>query len=171
MRRKKMMWLAGILTALFILGFSFSTLSAVPTGWTLKDLDGGRYTLSENLGNGPMMLLFWATWCRPCKQEMKEYKSIFENYQEKGVQILAIAEDNSKTQGKVRSYIRSVGYEFTVLLDPTREVLKSYGGVSLPDTVILDSMGEVQKIYRGKIQKIDELSELLEKLLEEPSSE
>ncbi|MBU1937970.1 TlpA family protein disulfide reductase [bacterium] len=171
MRRPKMMWFAGIFAALFIFGSLFTTLSAAPTSWTLKDLDGGRYTLSENLGNGPTMLLFWATWCRPCKQEMKEYKSVFEAYREKGVQILAIAEDNSKTQSKVRSFIRSVGYEFTVLLDPTREVLKSYGGVSLPYTVILDSTGEVQKVYRGKIQKIDELSELLEKLLEDPSSE
>ena len=171
MRRKKMMWSAGILTALFIFGSSFYTLSATPANWTLKDLDGGRFTLSENLGNGPTMLLFWATWCRPCKQEMKEFKSIFEDYQEKGVQILAIAEDNSKTQSKVRPFIRSVGYEFTVLLDPTREVLKSYGGVSLPYTVILDSTGEVQKVYRGKIKKIDELSELLKSLLEEPSSE
>ena len=171
MRRHKMMWFAGIITAILILSFSSHGISAVPTGWTLKDLDGGRYTLSKNLGNGPTILLFWATWCRPCKQEMKEYKSIFEDYQEKGVQILAIAEDNSKTQSKVRPFIRSVGYEFTVLLDPTREVLKSYGGVSLPYTVILDSTGEVQKVYRGKIQKIDELSELLENLLEEPSSE
>ena len=171
MQRHKMIWIAVILASQFIIGFSFTTLSAAPTSWTLKDLDGGRFTLSENLGDGPTMLLFWATWCRPCKKEMKEYKSIFENYQEKGVQILAIAEDNSKTQSKVRPFIRSVGYEFTVLLDPTREVLKSYGGVSLPYTVILDSAGEVQKIYRGKIQKIDELSEFLEKLLEEPSSE
>ena len=102
---------------------------------------------------------------------MKEYKAVFEAYQEEGIQVLAISEDNSKTQSKVKPFISSNDYSYTVLLDPTAEVLKSYGGMSIPYTIVLDTEGKVQKIYRGKIGKIDELTTLLEGLLEKPSSE
>lgn len=153
-----------------MLGYPFRGISA-PSDWTLKDLEGGHFTLSKNLGKGPLLVLFWATWCHPCKQEMKEYKSIFKGYREKGVQILAISEDNSKTQSQVKPFIKSNGYDFIVLLDPTGEVLKAYDGVSIPYTVVLDSFGKVQKTYRGKIRDIDELSSLLEKLLAETPGE
>lgn len=144
---------------------------AAPANWALKNLDGSRYSLSENVGQGPILIVFWATWCRPCKQEMREYKSIFESYQEKNIQVLAISEDNSKTQSRVAPFIKGSGYNFTVLLDPTGEVLKSYGGISIPYTVVLDSAGNVQKAYRGKIRRIDDLSALLDRLLEQSPSE
>lgn len=160
----------GICIGVFVIGF-IGQASAASKNWTLKDINGEHFTLSENLGEGPTLLLFWSTWCRPCKQEMKEYKSIFEDYLEKGIQILAIAEDNSKTRSKVKPFIQSTGYKFTVLHDPTGEVLKSYGGMSIPFTVVLDREGRVQKTYRGKIRKIKKLSELLEELLIEPVDE
>jgi len=170
MTQRFLTWFFAALAVFAIAGLSL-LLFAVPADWTLKDLNGGRFTLSENLGRGPTLILFWATWCRPCKQELKEYKSIFETYQEKGVQVLAISEDNSKTQSQIKPFIQSNGYNFTVLLDPTGEVLKSYGGESIPFTIVLDSVGAVQKTYRGKIQKIDDLSKLLEKLLVESAGE
>jgi peroxiredoxin len=159
-----------VLAALVAIGFLLPVF-AVQSDWTLKDLDGTRFTLSENLGSKPTLITFWATWCRPCKQEMKDYKDIFDGYIEKGVRILAISEDNTKTQSQIKPFIESNGYRFTVLLDPTGEILKSYGGESLPFTVVLDSLGEVQKTYRGKIQKIDELSKLLEQLMPDSPGE
>lgn len=166
-RAKCLLWgLAGILLA-----GCFFQASAAPADWTLKNLDGKRYTLSENLGQGPILILFWATWCRPCKQEMKAYKSVLEAYQEKGIQVLAISEDNSRTQGKVAPFVRGAGYNFTVLLDPTGEILKSYGGISIPYTIVLDAAGKMQKVYRGKIRRISGLSALLEELLAESPGE
>ncbi|MFH1010623.1 MAG: TlpA disulfide reductase family protein [bacterium] len=160
----------GCFVTISMLGFPFRGIAA-PSDWTLKDLDGGRFTLSENLGKGPILVLFWATWCRPCKQEMKDYRTILKSYQEKGVRILAISEDNSKTQSQVKPFMKGNGYDFTVLLDPTGEVLKGYDGISIPYTLVLDSSGKVQKVYRGKIRDIDELSALLEKLLAETPGE
>ncbi len=170
MAQRFLAWFFVALAAFAITSLS-RALFAVPADWTLKDLDGGRFTLSENLGGWPTIILFWATWCRPCKQEMKDYKSIFESYQEKGVKVLAISEDNSKTQSQIKPFIQNNGYNFTVLLDPTGEVLRSYGGESIPFTIVLDSVGTVQKTYRGKIQRIDDLSKLLEKLLVESVGE
>jgi cytochrome c biogenesis protein CcmG/thiol:disulfide interchange protein DsbE len=170
MRRHYLSCVFGVLILFSVLSSPFQSVAAT-SDWTLKDLDEGRFTLSENLGKGPTVLIFWATWCRPCRQEMKEYKAVFESYQEKGVQVLVISEDNSKTQSQVKPFMKSNDYKFTTLLDPTGEVLKSYGGVSIPYTVVLDSSAKIQKTYRGKIRDISELSSLLEKLLAETPGE
>src|SRR3990172_2017563 len=90
-----------------------SVLAALPAAttladsrdWTLLDIKGERYRLSEHLGTSPFVLIFWATWCTPCKKEMADQRALFEDLLKQGVNVLFVAEDNQKSQAKVKPYI------------------------------------------------------------------
>ncbi|MBL7075064.1 TlpA family protein disulfide reductase [candidate division KSB1 bacterium] len=134
--------------------------------FTLPDLNGKNYQLYENLGEGPIVMNFWATWCMPCIEELKKIKKIYKNHSEKGVKFLAISVDDPKTVGRVKSFVRSHRYPFIILLDTNNEVLKLFRGTLLPYTVLLDRDGQIVYTHMGyRVGDEKELEEKIKKLL------
>lgn len=134
--------------------------------FVLKDIDGKNYQLSQNLGKGPIVINFWATWCIPCQEEMKKMKSIYKKYSKKGVQFLAISVDDPKTVGRVKAFVKSRRYPFHVLLDTNNDVMRQLQGTVPPYTLILDKEGNIVYSHVGyrvgdekKVEKV--LSELV----------
>ena len=134
----------------------------------LIDLDGKYIELNKETGNGPILLSFWATWCKPCLEEMAEYNKIHDQYKDKGFTLLAISTDTEKSIAKVKPYIKSKGYNFTVLLDTNNEAARKYYAQQMPYTVLLDKNGNIVYTHlgymKGDEQKVEKLiTDLLEK--------
>src|SRR5258706_14689341 len=106
-----------ILTAVLILLFSFKFSFAQSYDFDLQDLDGNSVKLSTLLAKGPVLLQFWATWCVPCKEEMKGLNDIWGKYKDSGFTYLAVSIDDQKTVSKVNPFIESKSYKFTVVFD------------------------------------------------------
>jgi len=133
--------------------------------WSLIDMQGQTFRLTSARDGAPILLVFWATWCVPCKQEMEQHKSLFDSYQAKGVHVLLISEDTPRTQSRVKPYMEAKGYNWRVLLDPDGSVLKRYGGKNLPYMVLLDSKGNTVEKIRGALKKSDGLTTKIDQLL------
>jgi peroxiredoxin len=149
-----------------LLGMALISMAAPPVhadsrDWTLQDTKGEKFTLSDNLGGKPLVLVFWATWCTPCKKEMDEQRGLFDSLVEQGVNVILVSEDTQKSQAKVKPYVESKGYSWPVLLDPDGEVLKRYGGTSIPFTIVMDKEGTVQSKMRGAIKDADQFRSLV----------
>jgi peroxiredoxin len=118
--------------------------------FTLKTVQGTPYTLSGNLGQGPIVINFWATWCTPCAAEMKKLDELYQSYKARGLQVVSISIDDSRTQGKVANYVRSHKLPFTVLLDPNREVMTDRLQLqAVPHVLLLDKEGKIAYQHSG----------------------
>jgi peroxiredoxin len=117
--------------------------------FTLEDMNGDLFTLADQLGEGIILLDFWATWCTPCKHELPYLQELHEKYSEEGFMLITISEDSPKSQSKVRPYVRSKRYTFPVLLDPNSEVLRLFQGSTLPYRVIIDEDGNIVETHQG----------------------
>ncbi len=115
----------------------------------LVDLNGKYVELNKETGNGPVLLSFWATWCKPCLEEMAEFNKLYSQYKDKGFKLLAISTDAEKTVAKVKPYIKSKGYDFTVLLDTNSDVARKFYAQQMPYTVMLDKNGNIVYSHLG----------------------
>jgi peroxiredoxin len=134
----------------------------------LINLDGKYVELNSVTGNGPILLSFWATWCKPCLEEMAEYNKIYEQFSDSGFVMFAISTDTEKSIAKVKPYIKSKDYKFPVLLDTNSEAARKYYAQQMPYSVLIDKNGNIVYSHlgymKGDEQKMESLiKDLLEK--------
>ncbi|KAA0209900.1 MAG: TlpA disulfide reductase family protein [Ignavibacteriaceae bacterium] len=145
--------------------------------FSLVSLDGSEVVLSDLLEKGPVLLSFWATWCAPCKDEMKHLNSLYNEYKDKGFTYLAINVDNQKSLSKVKPFISAHGYEFPVVFDTDNKVFEAYMGQdAIPYSVLVSSDKKVVATHTGFVpgdeSKIEaEILNLLNDNSEVPDSE
>ncbi len=158
------------LLLLFIVNLSAQEKEEQLTGrkapeFKLENIDGDYIALNDEIGSGPVLLSFWATWCKPCVEEMTKYKDLYEDYKDKGFKVLAISIDDERSVAKVKPFVKSKRYPFMVLLDPNSEVARKYYAQNVPYSVLLDKSGKIVYTHLGYMKgdelkmknKIDEL--------------
>ncbi|GAB4177159.1 MAG: hypothetical protein Kow00108_12670 [Calditrichia bacterium] len=128
---------------------------------TLQNLQGEIVHLFDTPNEKPKVFLFWATWCIPCREELKQMKSIYKEFSDV-VDFIAVSVDDPRTVSKVNSYVRKYKLPYTILLDTDQQVIRKFGGSVPPFSVVLDQTGNVIYSHSG-YRKGDELT--LKKLL------
>ena len=94
-----------------------------------------------------VVLNFWATWCGPCRAEMGALQRISNDWEDDGLVVLAINEEEPPEQ--VQAYIDEEGLTFTVLLDRFGLVSQDYKVAQLPTTFIIDRQGIIRAHWIG----------------------
>ncbi len=109
--------------------------------FTLVDLDGNLYTLSELRGQ-PVVLNFWASYCPPCITEHPYFSAAAEHYRGR-VHFFGVVYQDS--EDNIRGFLRELGSWGPSLLDPSGKVAIAYGIYGPPETFFIDSYGIVQR--------------------------
>ena len=115
----------------------------------LKDLNNKRQELSQYYKEGPLLLNFWNLACEPCKKEMKELDKLNIRYNDQGFKYVSINIDTPRQMSKVKSYVNSQKFSFTVLSDPRAELFRKMGGKVMPFVIIADSTGNIISRHVG----------------------
>ena len=137
-------------TALLILfTYNWAGTQHLPKKIKLKDLNNKRQELSQYYKEGPLLLNFWNLACEPCKKEMKELDKLNIRYNDQGFQYVSINIDTPRQMSKVKSYVNSQKFSFTVLSDPRAELFRKMGGKVMPFVIIADSTGKLISRHVG----------------------
>ena len=133
---------------LFLFTFSLADTQHMPK-IKLKDLNKQRQDFSQYYKHGPLLINFWNLACEPCKKEMKELDKLHLKYEKQGFKVVSINIDNTRSMSKVKSYVKSQKYAFTVLSDPKAGLFRKMGGKIMPFVIIIDSTGEITNRHVG----------------------
>jgi len=139
------------------------------TDFRANDLSGDEVRLADILGRGPIIVDFWATWCKPCIKELPYIQRMYDEYSPRGLQVYAVSIDSPKSQSRVKPFISGRKFTFPVLMDPGQDVFaKLQGKGSVPYVVVLDAEGRIRYRHTGyRPGDEKELEEVVVGLLEE----
>ena len=154
---------------LSFLCFAFISTSALAQTKDLpnkevKKLDGSSFNIKALENNGkPIVISFWATWCKPCKKELNNIAEVYEDWQgETGMKLVAVSIDDSRSMNRVLPYVNSSGWEYEVYLDPNSELKRAMGVSTVPHTFLLNGEKKIVWQHRGYVDGDED--ELLEKI-------
>ena len=131
---------------------------------TLKDINGKSVRL-DTLSNGgkPIIIDFFATWCKPCNRELSAISEVYDEWQsETGVRLIAVSIDQAHHINKVKPLVDQLGWPYEVLLDPNSELKRALGVQLIPYTLIVDGNGKIVYKHSGYVDGEEE--ELLEEV-------
>jgi peroxiredoxin len=124
----------------------------------LPDLQGKEVRLSD-FRRKIVLLNFWATWCKPCKEEMPAMQASYDKLRDEGFVVLAVNELED-TQ-KVAEHIRTHGHTFPVVMDHNNRVANQYGVVGLPASFLIDRQGIVREHIFGGLLTEERIAEMV----------
>ena len=119
--------------------------------FTVPLLSGNSFTLSQHRGK-VVLVYFWATWCKPCRQEMGYLRSYYAKLAKKGFEIVGINLDSNKNV--VKKYLKKENIAWKTICSGQvwrDKLVKLYGVNSLPSTWIVDRKGHLRSFgLKGK---------------------
>jgi len=133
----------------------------------LKTLDGKEVATDTLSNNGkPIIIDFFATWCKPCNRELDAISEVYEEWvEETGVKLIAVSIDVAQNVHKVKPLVENSGWEYEVLLDPNSDFRRAIGAQMIPYVLIIDGKGEIVYKHNGYTDGAEnELIETVRKL-------
>jgi len=110
------------------------------TDFVLEDVNGEEIHLADYEGRG-VYLTFWATYCSYCTDKMEYLKEYHEEFNEKGVEIIAVNVGESTLQ--VERFLERHQVPYSNPIDRGRLVGNAYGVTAIPHTLLIDDGGMV----------------------------
>jgi len=130
--------------------------------FTLKDIEGRSVSLKELRGSQVVHLVFWATWCVPCVEEVPHLRDVYARYHDKGLEILGVVVPMNQTRAGVRAFAEKQKMTYPVLWDEGSGVMNRYRVDSIPQNFLIGRDGIIR--YAGVILP-DRYEELLQQAL------
>ena len=153
-----------LLSALLLAGIAVA--HAQLPSVSLKSIDGKTVdTAKLENGGKPLIISFFATWCKPCNRELNAIHEVYPDWQdETGVKVVAVSIDQAQNIQKVKPLVDSNGWEYDVLLDPNSDFKRALGIQMIPYVLIVDGQGNIVYKHNGYTDGAE--NELIEKVRE-----
>lgn len=133
---------------------SDSTNAATLPDLSLKDMNGNTINVKDMADSGKITVFsFWATWCGPCKKELKNINELLEDWEKDyNVKLVAVCTDDSRNAPKVKPYVNGQGWEFPVIMDPNQQFQRAMNAPNIPFTVVVDGQGKIRYTHLGYVE-------------------
>ncbi len=121
-------------------------------GFITSTLEGKRIALKdywEQQGKKVLVLSFFATWCQPCKEDLRYLQKVQDQHGDKGLQVVAVLSQDTSKEDRGRNFMGELGVTLPVLMDEYGIIGKRYAVTALPCNFVVDKDGILKAKYFG----------------------
>jgi peroxiredoxin len=116
--------------------------------FSLGTFAGSSLSLADLRGKA-VVLNYWVTWCVPCREEMPDIETVYQEYQDEGLVVVSINGTKQDAMTDIEAFLDEVNVSFPVLLDHSEEVYNNYRILFMPTSFFIDPQGVIQDIVLG----------------------
>jgi len=126
--------------------------------FVLNQLGGGPLQLGKFTKQGKVVFVnFWASWCQPCRDEMKDINEFYLAHKNDNVQVLTV--NYREDEATVKAYFKDNNLIMPVVLDNKGEVAGGYKATAFPESYFVDQKGIIREL-KNDIEGINQASSL-----------
>ena len=144
--KKMLLAVAGLFFSLAVNAQSLPTTQ-------IKDLkEGKKVAFNDIAEKGKVTVIsFWATWCIPCKKEIKNISGKLADWKKEVPEMnyVTVSIDEARAEGMAKTYAVSQGWSFPFYIDPNSDLKRSLNFQNVPFTLIVDKNGKVAFTHIG----------------------
>lgn len=145
----------GVFISILFVSTSWS-MSAVPSStremtvgrpaaaFTLETTERRQLSLAEAMGSKRVIMLFWATWCPHCHEELERIRQYAARIKEMGVGIILV--NVGETREEAKAFLTRRGVMFESFVDEDNTVAGQYGVTGLPTLFLIDDKGTIRDV-------------------------
>jgi cytochrome c biogenesis protein CcmG/thiol:disulfide interchange protein DsbE len=115
----------------------------------LPKLGGGGSTSLADYRGQVVVLNFWASWCKPCREESPLLERWHRRIRDRGATVLGV--DILDVTGRAQAFVDEFGLTYPMLKDKDGEGLDRFGVVAYPETFVIDRQGRIAAVARGPV--------------------
>lgn len=133
----------------------------------LKNMIGQVVKSSSFSNDGkPFVIDFWATWCKPCIEELNAINEVYADWQkETGVKVIIISLDDAKTMSRVAPFVNGRRWTYESYIDPNADFKRAMNVNMPPQTFVVDGKGNIVWQHVGFVEgNEDEIFEVIKKV-------
>lgn len=150
-----------------------SEVGSVAPDFKANDINNQEILLSDFRNKKYVLLDFWASWCKPCREDMPFLKNIYKTYKEKGLEIIGISKDDDLsswkkaiTQDSIQIW-RQISAPLKFQEIDISEVTNKYFVYAIPVKILINKEGLIiGRWFGGGEDNIDALKKLLNKIFD-----
>ena len=115
----------------------------------VKSVTGQTLDLAELRTRGPVVLDFWATWCKPCLASLPELDAVHRRLAPRGLTVIGVSVDGPRNFPKVRPFAQRHGLGFPIVLDEDGSLQQRFQVRTIPTSVLISTEGRVVHVAQG----------------------
>lgn len=122
--------------------------------YAAQRMDGTPVALTD-LRDDVVLLNVWATWCKPCREEIPALDSLYHEFAPRGLTVVGVSIDVIDDTARIAGFARELGATYPLWLDPADKVSATFRAIGVPSTYLIDRDGVLRWSRLGGVHATD----------------
>lgn len=111
-------------------------------------LDGKTSCLAD-YSDKAVIINVWATWCIPCREEMPALENLYQEFSDKGLEIIGVSVDSPGSQNRIKTFADRMGITYKILHDPDDKFTRAFRTIGVPESFLINQEGQIVHTWKG----------------------